>query len=577
MKKKLLTYLTLLCFIISPLFIVSCEYDDGPIKERLDKVENDVSELQKQAKEFNQSINSLKDLVDILNSKDQIEKIETFDGGIKLIMKSGGTHVIENGKAPSVNVKKDETSGKYFWVVDGEFIKDGEGNKIAASSPNAPQIRPNVETGMFEIYFEEVGAWIPLGPGMPYNIFKDIVDKEDEVVFTMADGTIIKIPKTSKFIITLDSDDIIVAPNRSVSVSFTVVGGDAGTEVDAIGTGGYEAKVEDAGDGQYYLDVDVPSELGGKVIIIAVNSKGETAAKIVTFDEAVMEIEPDYIAFAPAEGAGFKIEDGSMVIDPETLVSVPYRTNLECRPYYDNLNDESWCIWANNPQNPMIPTTRAVPIEDKQFLFMVAPNDTDSKKFAQFRVVDAKGFAKTSMFAIVQLSPTDPPLPKDGRMDVETFNGGQYCYTYGDYSTNDGWTLTTGTIRHEGKHEFEGLINVVAPELQENYDGKPSILTSPLLSNGLTRLTIKWIRVEKFNGIQFKVNVLNEADEIIESKEIIDNETKILDPQTLIIKFDTEIKEKFKIQIINTHSPIFHGSIFVITDITWKPYINMKF
>ena len=563
--------LILLC---SMTFLFSaCQYDDGPIKDRLDKVETDVKALQEQVKMINDNVSGLQALVDALNSKVQIQKVEKIDGGIQISFTDGGIYTITNGNSPAINVKKDETSGKYFWTVDGEFIKDPEGNKIPASSPNAPQIRPNGDTGMFEIYFEEVGDWIPLGPGMPYCIFKNIENKDDEVIFTMADDSQIIIPKTSKFVITLENKDILVGPNKFVELNFTVVGGDAQTEVEALGTGGYQAKLQDKGNNRYGLTVSVPAQLGGKVILIAVNGKGETAAKIVTFDEAIMAIEPQYIGFAPCEGAGIGVDgNGEIVFNPETMVSIPYRSNLPCSVTYDDMNAMQWCVWANDPMNPMMASTKAVPVTDKEFLFAVAPNDTPEQRFTTFMINADKNLVDAQMFAIVQLGPNDPPLPKDGRMDNETFNGGEYSTSRGTYTTTAGWKLDGGSV-YMPYGEY-----ITYPQLwMETSKWTPGTLTSPLLENGLTKLKLSWFNSITEKGVQFKINILDEAGKVLCSKEIKDDNCIQYDPKITVYTPDVQVKGKYRIQIINNYKmKDAYNHQFCITELTWKPFIDMQ-
>ena len=58
----------------------SCEYDDGPINERLDKVEKNVADLQKLVEGMNTQISSLQAIVETLQGRDQIISVKKVDG-----------------------------------------------------------------------------------------------------------------------------------------------------------------------------------------------------------------------------------------------------------------------------------------------------------------------------------------------------------------------------------------------------------------------------------------------------------------------------------------------------------------
>ena len=65
------------------MIVPSCsdDYDDSEIKERLDKVENRVTALEKWCSIINSEIASLKRLITALENKDYVTGVETLENG----------------------------------------------------------------------------------------------------------------------------------------------------------------------------------------------------------------------------------------------------------------------------------------------------------------------------------------------------------------------------------------------------------------------------------------------------------------------------------------------------------------
>ena len=79
MKKSLATWGIAVLTGCTLLFMPSCsdDYDDNEIKERLDKVEDKVAQLQEWCTTVNSEITSLKGLVTALESNDYVTGVET--------------------------------------------------------------------------------------------------------------------------------------------------------------------------------------------------------------------------------------------------------------------------------------------------------------------------------------------------------------------------------------------------------------------------------------------------------------------------------------------------------------------
>lgn len=225
------------------MIVPSCsdDYDDSEIKERLDKVENRVTALEKWCSIINSEIASLKRLITALENKDYVTGVETLENGYKITFSKSGSITIQNGKdggdgedgkdgldgyTPIIGVAK-HTDGLYYWTtqakdgktnwltdVDGNMIRTTGNDGVDGSSGNnapTPIMKTGIELGNDYIpdavYLSvdsgeswkkvsgdrgEQGVQGPKGD----SLFKNVDNSNDDyVIFTLQDGTPIEISK----------------------------------------------------------------------------------------------------------------------------------------------------------------------------------------------------------------------------------------------------------------------------------------------------------------------------------------------------------------------------------------------
>ena len=342
------------------LTMTSCVYDDTPLQDRVDQIEKDLPTLTQKVDGINGDIDAVKALADALNHREHIKTVENVEGGYKIIFESGKEYTITTGKdgapgadgqngtngqdgapgadgqdgqngadgqdghTPVIGVKED--SGILYWTVDGEFILDAKGNKVAANAEsNAPVIRVNPETDMFEYSTDKGQNWTILGPAATSNIFKEIIDGAEQVKFILADGSEIIIPKVpvQDFSIKVFSLDVAVTPGTPAKVTFEVLNGDSETRVDAWGTGAYTVTgVQELGAGKYEVSFEVPAILSyGKIHLEAVNAKGILTSRILSVEEGSLEVEQSSIA--------------AELLGEATSFSLPIQTNADLQVQID--------------------------------------------------------------------------------------------------------------------------------------------------------------------------------------------------------------------------------------------------
>jgi len=242
--RRTITYL-----LTAALVAISCsqEFDDSKIWDKLDDHESRITIVEEQCRQMNANILSLQTIVYALQSHDYITSVAPITESDKIIgytisfTKSAPITIYHgkngadgrdgvNGSTPIIGVKQDN-DGIYYWTLDGEWLLDNGGNKIKAQGVDGndgadgndgidgtngqngangkdgvtPQLK--IEDGFWYVSYDNGQSWTRLGnasgedgkdgiDGTDGDSFFQNVDtsNEDYVIFTLADGTQIKIP-----------------------------------------------------------------------------------------------------------------------------------------------------------------------------------------------------------------------------------------------------------------------------------------------------------------------------------------------------------------------------------------------
>ena len=194
-------------------------YDDTELRERIDDIDDKIASLEEVVNDINSDIDALQQIVRALQQNVTIDRVEVGTDGYVIYFSDGTTAEITNGKdganAPVISVAKDETDGLWYWTIDGEWLvvdgqriraqgidgKDGEPGEDAI----APQVRINPDTKMWEISVDGGLSWESTGivaegqdgtGGSGIIIDVDYTSDAYNVIFTLADGSQISVPKT---------------------------------------------------------------------------------------------------------------------------------------------------------------------------------------------------------------------------------------------------------------------------------------------------------------------------------------------------------------------------------------------
>ena len=238
MKKILLSVV-----LATSLALTSCQFDDSGIWDKFGEMEESIRDheeritaLEELCKQMNTNIEALQTLVDALEKRDYVTNVAPIreDGkvvGYTISFANSDTITIYNGKdgadgqdgadgkdgyTPQIGVMKD-TDGIYYWTLDGEWLLDAKGNKIQANGVNGadgtngsngtngtdgvtPQLK--IENDYWYVSYDNGATWEKLGnasSGSSSNcVITNVEESETEVVFTLADGSTITLPKGEK-------------------------------------------------------------------------------------------------------------------------------------------------------------------------------------------------------------------------------------------------------------------------------------------------------------------------------------------------------------------------------------------
>ena len=219
--KKLLAFAALFAVVA----LTSCKYDDDDLWNSVHGLENRVAKLEELCKQMNTNISSLQTIVTALQNNVYVTGTTPLmkDGkeiGYTITFSKGNPITIYHGKdgqdgedgiTPTISVKKD-TDGVYYWTLNGEFIVV-DGGKIQAEGKDGtngtngttPQFK--IENDYWFVSYDNGANWTQLGKatgedGVGGDSMFSGVDYEtstDYVIFTLSNGTQIKLPTWSAF------------------------------------------------------------------------------------------------------------------------------------------------------------------------------------------------------------------------------------------------------------------------------------------------------------------------------------------------------------------------------------------
>ena len=545
-------------FLLSLSVFVGCQkYDDSGITGRVDDLENRVAELERLVNELTSNLGTLVTAIDALENQDRIVSVNKLpgDAGWEIVFANSGTVTIYNGAngkdgdSPVIGVQKD-TDGIYYWTLNGEFLLDGNNQKIPATAQyGVPQIK--IEDGKF--WFSTDGEkWIECGDVASEGIgtIKGVEDKGDSVVFTLYDDSTITIPKVQSFALNIEDTEVGIAAGETAQIPYTITAADDVTKITAIPVAGYSVSITKTSSSEGTLNITAPDPVvDADIYVVAVNGDGVTSGKILSFAAGQLEVVYD-AQTVPAKGGN---------------VSVTVNTNLE----YDVVIPEEDMAWIS-----LVPATKA--LRQDVLTFSVAENTETSQRSSTISINYKSGDpAKT--FVIVQDAASVVEVEwKEADFSTFTDDEGLSPTTTVTRTSDAGWVAEN--VRFKDPETYAEDIPAAVITLSGNISqvGK---LTSPILSGGCDMLMVNYgisaMPASLTKGLSLTVNILNSTDEILQTNKITVAKEDLERATIYTEEFNINESGEFKIQIINDCLSGRAGNSTDMTDIlkvSWKPY-----
>lgn len=286
-------------FLILPLLALSaCEYDDADLKKRIDDLNDRVAELEAKVEALNSDITTLRQLIDGKRFISDVTANEDGSHTLTLVTSNGesSTLTIKNGTdAPAIGVKQD-TDGKYYWTLDGEFILAG-GSKLPVSGQDGITPEFKIDKGVWYVSYDKGTSWKECGKAsadQQVSPFKSVsVSDDGKLVFiTLNDGrdTVLTFELYVDFGIAFDTVTGGLRVGEKLSIPFTLTGADDKTRIETIADAGWTAEVKLA-EGGGTIDVTAPSGSStGKVIVLVNDGGSKTLMRTLTFVAGILNV-----------------------------------------------------------------------------------------------------------------------------------------------------------------------------------------------------------------------------------------------------------------------------------------------
>ena len=194
-------------------------YDDSFLQQQLKDHESRLKELERLTAQQNTNISSLQTIVTALQDKDYVTSVAPINEGDEVVgytitFSKSDAVTIYNGKdgnVPVIGVKQDKSDGQWYWTVDGEWLRDSEGDKVRASAedgedgaPGQSGVTPTLKIvdGYWYVSYDGGKTWEEETLGQAtgdkgYTMFAEVTYDDEYLYITMADGQKLVLPRSS--------------------------------------------------------------------------------------------------------------------------------------------------------------------------------------------------------------------------------------------------------------------------------------------------------------------------------------------------------------------------------------------
>lgn len=414
--------------------VMSC-YDDSGLIDRIDDLDQRLTTVENLVASLNSQLDQLQELMD---GKLFISGVEDKEDGTHVVtfVNTKGemtTMVIKDGASPNVSVGQ-TPDGKWYWMVNGDWLLDSEGNKIPVTGERGVTPSMKIENGKWYVSYDYGVTYIECGKATGDDgdaFFKSVVLTEDGKLayVTLADGTVITLDVYREFGIAVDVASALIYSGQTKKFAYVITGGDEKTCLEVLPKGNWQAEVERTDDAHGNIVVTAPNVAEvGKVILLLGDGADKTIMRTLTFVAGELHVSTSSVE---VEAAGGNAE-------VSVTTNVDFEASLDENP-----------SWAHLVQTKSYETRTEVVMVKVDANDLPYPRQTTLTLRHEGQVVEtvllyqAKvTYSDDKMVLMVQ------PLEKDKTvyLPVLPVTGKEFYVNWGDGSKVD--TLTVGNPSH---------------------------------------------------------------------------------------------------------------------------------
>lgn len=249
MKNFYVNLKAVVCTLVgATMLFASCGHDPYDDTELRNEIANLFAKVDALEKKLSEEVNALKTLIETaqanlsaeINSKTVVTSATQKEDGTWEIILSTGEKITVHPKfvpTPQEPEKNEgcitvvEEGGVYYWAIitngTATALLDKDGNKVAITHNDQPLFTFDSATGEVKVSVDGGATWVIVEKAAeseteePTCIFTGVVDGKNAIEFTLADGSVISIPKAEEIDFGVQAGKTFVKPGESVEIKLT--------------------------------------------------------------------------------------------------------------------------------------------------------------------------------------------------------------------------------------------------------------------------------------------------------------------------------------------------------------------
>ncbi len=308
--------------------LLACSCTDlSEYESDIDEIRDQLEQVRKDCEKINGRIESMNALAAQIKARESITGISELldqDGNV-----TGYVITFRNADTITINLPEDETPSVdapseilisikedaegFWWTLNGEYMLDDQGKRLSASiSGSTPLLKVDNDIWMFSV--DGGKSWEPLDVTSSEDVsavgVASVVKGEDEVTFTLTDGTSFKIPMFRTATLSLSYSKNVV-PGSSASITYNYSSSTGIANVSVFGNK-YIGKVSvnhrpAYANGTITVSINENYDIALQKLFVYLDYGEGTITKVLTFNEkGVFEVAS--VAPLPASGGDFDLD-----------------------------------------------------------------------------------------------------------------------------------------------------------------------------------------------------------------------------------------------------------------------------